>query len=90
MNQYEMVAIIVAVAVVGGVLKHVLAPRETSSADNQHHGANGGSKQQQDLQAQRLQQFENRLEVLEQIVTSDGYDLKQRFKELQDKQREKS
>jgi len=72
MNQFEMVAIIVTVAVLAGVLKHYFESRSRrveEAADNE-------------LLA-RLAAIEKRLGVLESIVTSDGYDLKQRFRDLE-------
>jgi hypothetical protein len=55
MNPFEMVAVIVVVGVIGGVLKHALTPRHPSATDDpSHHGDNDRSKQQQNVQAQRV------------------------------------
>ena len=90
MNQYEMVALIVLIVVFGAVLKHAIGPlsgifRERLK-ENPLHG--GTAKQQVEDSEQRIKQLEQRIQVLERIVTSDGYDLKQHFKDLNDEQQE--
>lgn len=90
MNKYEMVALIVLIVVIGGLLKHAIGPlRETFNNRLKDRQLNGEkAKQQKETDEKRIKQLEKRIEVLERIVTSDGYDLKQRFKDLQHEQRE--
>lgn len=81
MNQFEMVAIIVAVVVLAGVLKHAVGPLNETLKEHlkdNRSGKNGESGSDDE----RLKSIEKRLQVLERIVTSDGYDLRQQFKDL--------
>jgi len=86
MNQYEMVAIIVLVAVAGGVLKSIFSSRSERFNDQARQAQGDDLKQKK--QQQHIKQLEQRIEVLEAIVTSDGYELKQHFKDLNSKQQE--
>ncbi|MGV6827377.1 MAG: hypothetical protein ACWA5Q_10415 [bacterium] len=87
MNQYEMVVLIVAVAVLGAALKHAIGPLTEVWRDHLKHNnghddpepTNGNTQEQ-------LERLEARVRVLERIVTSDGYDLKQEFKKLDEEQ----
>lgn len=90
MNQYEMVALIVLIVVGGAVLKHAIGPLSGIFKDHlKQNPLNGDrSRQQAEEDDQRIKQLEQRIQVLERIVTSDGYDLKQHFKELHDEQQE--
>lgn len=90
MNQYEMVALIVLIIVCGAVLRHAIGPLSAIFKDHLKekpiHGGRTG--QQAEAVDQRLKQLEQRIQVLERIVTSDGYDLKQHFKDLKHQQQE--
>lgn len=74
MNPFEMVALIVTLGVTGSVIKHYIDARNESASRKM----DGGDSRLAD----QLQNIEKRLQVLERIVTSDGYDLKQQFKNL--------
>ena len=88
MNQYEMVALIVLIVVIGGLLKHAVG---TFNSRLKEHQLNGDkAKRQKEIDEKRIKQLEQRIEVLESIVTSDGYELNQRFKDLQPEQQEKN
>lgn len=87
MNQYEMVAIIVLVTVAGSILKHAFTSRSKRPSD-QSRQADNDMLSQQNAQEQRIQNLEKRIEILERIITSDGYDLKQRFRELYEEKKE--
>ena len=78
MNQYEMVALIVAVVAGAGVLKHAVTLKDRRKDDEP-----SGDSQAREMSEDRLKGIEQRLQVLERIVTSDGYDLKQQFKDLE-------
>lgn len=86
MNQYEMVVTIVLIAVVGGVLKSIFSSRNERLKDLAQQTKSDDL--QQETREQGLKQLEQRIAVLEAIVTSDGYELKQHFKHLNDKQQE--
>ncbi len=76
MNPFEMTVIIVALAILGGVIKHYLDSRgdmETSS------------KEQQRLLS-RIDEMEERIQVLERIVTDENYELKRQFRNLDEEQ----
>ena len=78
MNQYEMVALIVTVIAVAGFLKHAVSVKE-----QQQDGRRQEDDAARDETDKRLEHIERRLQILERIVTSDGYDLKQKFKDLE-------
>lgn len=90
MNQYEMTALIVLILVCGAVLKHAIAPLSGIFKNHLKEKPLNGGRTRQQIEAgnQRIKQLEQRIQVLERIVTSDGYDLKQHFKDLTDKQQE--
>ena len=90
MNKYEMVALIVLIVVIGGVLRHAIGPISGIFKNHlKEHPLNGDrTKHQKEIDQQHIKQLEQRIEVLEAIVTSDGYDLKQHFKDLDSKQQE--
>ena len=75
MNPFEMVVIIVALAILGGVIKFYLEHR----LDRQAHLDNS---ERASLEA-RLAQVETRLQTLERIVTSDAWELKKQFRDLE-------
>lgn len=70
MGKYEMVALVILIITIGAVY---IATR------SQGNGQTGNTMKKQD---QRISDIEERLKVVESIVTSDGYDLKQKFKNL--------
>jgi len=74
MSVFEMVAIIVAISVIGGVISKAIKAKCEMSSNNQ----NTDNK----ITNKRLADMEQRMVVLEQIVTSEGYDLKQQFKNI--------
>ena len=77
MNPFEMVAIIVAVVVLGSVLRTRFGGG----------GGRGGAgldelRAQNQTQAQRIAQLEERVKALESVVTDGHYDLHRQFKDL--------
>lgn len=76
MNPFEMVVIIVALGILGGVIKHYL--------DNRMDTQDNFTRSQRELITTRLDRVEERLKNLERIVTSEEYDLKRRFQELEE------
>ncbi|MBT3205447.1 MAG: hypothetical protein HOM14_07315 [Gammaproteobacteria bacterium] len=75
MGVFEMVVAIVAISITGGVIsKSIKAKVEAGKS---------GNKKDQKISAKRFNEIEQRLIVLEQIVTSEGYDLKQQFKNIE-------
>ena len=72
MNPFEMVVIIVALGILGMVVKVWIDSREARSADAPEHAQ---------LEA-RLEQVERRLRILEEIVTSDRWELEREFRQL--------
>lgn len=75
MNVFEMVVILVVVITVGSVYeKHLKAKmKQNQDKDDEEHMAT----------QERIMQLEKRIRVLESIVTSENYELKQRFKHLE-------
>ncbi len=76
MGVFEMVVAIVAISVIGGVINKSIKASIESKKMNRDTG--------DDMTAKRLADFEKRLIVLEQIVTSESYELKQKFKDIDD------
>ena len=76
MQVFEMVVAIVAIAIIGGIIeKHLKLKARTAAVDED-------LKKEIDQLRGQQQDAEERIRVLEAIVSSDGYDLKQRFKDL--------
>ena len=73
MNVFEMVVIIVALGVVGKIAVHEIKSRRK-------YANNELDKQT----SERIHKLEERVKILERIVTSDRYDLNQQFKNLDD------
>ncbi len=73
MNPFEMVVIIVALGILGGVLNSYFDSGKAKKALNKTN----------DQLNQRLALVEKRLEVLERIVTSNDYELKRKFQDLE-------
>lgn len=71
MNPFEMVVIIIALVILGMVVKAWIDGRETGTA----------RPEQAQLEA-RLEQMERRLRILEEIVTSDRWELEREFRRL--------
>ncbi len=77
MQVFEMVVAIVAIAIIGGIIeKHLKLKAKTAAVDED-------LKREIDRLRAEQRGVEERLRVLEAIVSSDGYDLKQRFKDLE-------
>ncbi len=72
MNVFEMVVIIVALAILGGVIKHYFDSRGDAEAFDQE-------RREKD---QRIREMEERIRILERIVTDENYDLKRQFRDL--------
>lgn len=72
MNPFEMVVVIVALGILGGVVKHYFDSRGDIEAS---------SKERQRMQ-HRIDEMESRLRILERIVTDENYDLKRQFHDL--------
>ncbi len=73
MNPFEMVVIIVALGILGGVLNSYF---DSGKAKKALHKTNNQLND-------RLALVEKRLEVLERIVTSNDYELKRKFQDLE-------
>jgi len=72
MNRYEMVMFIIFIVFAAGVLKHYISLRHrTPEIDEDTRDRLG-----------RLDALEERVQVLEKIVTDRNYDLKQQFRDL--------
>jgi hypothetical protein len=72
MNPFEMVVIIVALGILGGVIKHYFDSRGDIEA----------SSQERRQMERRMNEMEERIRVLERIVTEENYDLKRQFRDL--------
>ncbi len=72
MNRYEMVMFIIFIVFATGALKHYLSLRhKTPMVDDDTRE-----------RLARLEQLEERVQVLERIVTDRNYDLKQQIRDL--------
>ncbi len=74
MNPFEMVVVIVGMALVAGIIKHFI------DISRQSHK---GSDDNLAKMLQRQQLMEKRIQVLEAIVSSDSYDLNERFRDME-------
>ena len=74
MGVFEMVVAIVAISVIGGTISSSIKSKIKANA-NQTRSLDKETKK-------HLEEIEKRLIVLEQIVTSEGYELKQQFKNI--------
>lgn len=74
MNPFEMVVIIVIVVVIGRVVREHLRAKSLT----------GGNAHQETLEdaLDRIDDLEERVRVLEKVVTDDGYDLKRQIDDL--------
>jgi len=73
MNVFEMVVIIVALGIIGNIITIAVKTRRKHA-----------NQQIDQHTAERIDKLEERVKVLERIVTSDRYDLNQQFKNLDD------
>ena len=76
MNVYELVVAIVLIVTIGKVIdsRRGHRRRQSASADTQTRSSEPG----------RLEALEQRVQVLEKIVTDQGYELRQKFRDLED------
>ena len=72
MNPFEMVVIIVALGILGGVVKQYF-----DSRGNMEESSKARQRMENHIDA-----LEERIRVLERIVTDNDYDLKQQFRDL--------
>jgi Na+-transporting methylmalonyl-CoA/oxaloacetate decarboxylase gamma subunit len=76
MNVYELVFLIVLVVTVGKLIERRVGRHHGRSKPAD--GASGGAS------AVRIDELEKRVQVLERIVTDQGYELRQKFRDLDD------
>jgi len=76
MNAFEFVIVIVILGFIYKLLAAWMRSRELSRSNDDSANANVAAMQQ------RLGQLEERVQVLERIVTDDRFELKQQFKDL--------
>lgn len=72
MNPFEFAFAIVALVLIGNLVKIVVRQRHVRRPDDNVNAE----------LSQRLRQLEERVRVLERIVTDERFDLKQQFKDL--------
>ena len=72
MNVFEMVVIIVALVTIGKFLQVAVEKRHRRSEDDDEPATE-----------ERLAKLEERVRVLESIVTDSGYDLRRQFRDLE-------
>ena len=82
MNVYELVFAIVLVITIGQII------RARHSGDDRRgrrsrRGPAGAPEQPEARTDERLQSLEERIAVLERIVTDQGYELRQKFRDLE-------
>ena len=75
MNVFEMVVAIVLVCVIGSAISR------RTSRKNKHAWHRESTRERERTDA-RIQALEERIEVLERIVTDKSYDVRQKFREL--------
>ena len=68
MNPFEMVVIIVFLSIIAGMFSNWLKHRNTGRSP---------------ADEERIARLEERVRVLERIVTDSGYELRQRFRDLE-------
>ena len=76
MNAFEFVLTIILLSFVYKLIAAWMRSRELSRSNDESANANAAQMQQ------RLDQLEERVQVLERIVTDDRFELKQQFKDL--------
>jgi methylphosphotriester-DNA--protein-cysteine methyltransferase len=77
MQVFEFVFAIIVVITIGRLLERHLAGRRRYQHD-------AGPTPEQQARAQRVDDLEKRVQVLERIVTDQGYELRQKFRDLED------
>lgn len=79
MNPFEMIIMIVIVCVIGGVINNVIQSRD------KRHERNAGSSTEADELRDQIVTLEDRIRVLERIVTdtSSREDLRRQFRDLE-------
>ena len=78
MNFYELIILIVLLFVFSGVVKNYF---ESRAKETEQQGVANDSKSAE--LEQSIARLESRIRVLEEIITSDGYDLKRKFEDLE-------
>jgi Na+-transporting methylmalonyl-CoA/oxaloacetate decarboxylase gamma subunit len=76
MNVYELVFLIVLVITIGKLIE-----RRVGKRHDRHHREEGAPAAPG---PDRIEELEKRVQVLERIVTDQGYELRQKFRELDD------
>lgn len=77
MQVFEFVLAIIVVVTIGRLIERHLAGRRRDHQD-------AGPTPEQQERAQRVDNLEKRVQVLERIVTDQGYELRQKFRDLED------
>lgn len=77
MNVYELVFAIVLVVTLGKVLERHFSSRK-------QHGQNAEADTRTQQRTQQVDDLEKRVQILERIVTDQGYELRQKFRDLED------
>ena len=77
MGVFEMVVAIVALTTIGQIINRVLKMREHKGPDN------GALSALREDMAKRQRELEERVKVLEAIVTSSDYELKRELRDLE-------
>ncbi|MEN8179736.1 MAG: hypothetical protein ABFS39_14125 [Pseudomonadota bacterium] len=77
MQVFEMVVAIVALSILGGIVTKYMKLKVKQT------GQQGLLNQEVSDLKRHQEVMQKRIQVLEAIVSSDGYDLKQRFKDLE-------
>ena len=75
MNVFEMVIVIVIIGCATGIIKEILKRRERSYSTSQEH---------LDDALDRIDDLEERVRVLERVVTDDRYELNRQIDDLKD------
>ncbi len=74
MNIYEFVLLIVLIVTVGRLVERKVNRRHQREAHGENEAGSGAPSKLEDL--------EQRIQVLERIVTDQGYELRQKFRDL--------
>ena len=81
MQVFEMVAIIVVIGVLGEMFRNYLKYKQGRS-DFDGDWLTGKLNDSETRQKKKIAQLEDRIKVLERIVTDKNYDLKKQFEDL--------
>jgi hypothetical protein len=79
MNVYELVFAIVLVITIGQIIRS----RQGGEKRRRGRGGPGGPDPSETRSDARLEALEERIAVLERIVTDQGYELRQKFRDLE-------